>query len=150
MKFNFNNIGKSFLLILILLLVIYINISIFISGPNQKYNHNIMVVMDKIETSYKGINALNRHAFAYVTYVGKYKQQIMWFDENGDPIMKRKDSTYDEEKALSIAINDYKFSKPKLTLGYGKKNGVYVIKEDNRELYLDYDKLTKVFYREGL
>ncbi|MEG0290544.1 MAG: hypothetical protein RR524_03130 [Erysipelotrichaceae bacterium] len=150
MKFNFNTISKSLLLVLILVCVLYLNIANFITGPVQKYDHDIQLVVDKIKTEYKGIDEINRHAFSYITYQGEYKQQIMWFDENGDPIMKRKAKTRKDDKALAIAIQDYQFVNPKVSLGYGKKNAVYVIKEAKRELYLDYDKFTKVYYWEGL
>lgn len=150
MKFNIRHIIVSLLLLGLLAVVVFVNISLFISGPKQKYDQDILDVETKIHKENKNIDNITRHAFSYVVYVGESENRYVWFDAYGDKLLHRDKDTYDEAKAASIAMSDYGFAKAKVSLGYGYKKPVYVIKDSGKELYLDYDSMKEIFYMEGL
>lgn len=149
MKLKPQNIIVSSLLLILLLMVMLVNISIFISGPNQKYEKKIDQVTDQIKAKNPDIKDITRHAFKFITYQGESKNQLLWFDENGKQLMKRDIDTYQLDNVKEIAMNEYGFKNPKILLGYGKKNAVYQIIEEKKSLYLDYDSLKKIYYLEG-
>ena len=132
MKFNGKSIAFTTLLVIILLAVIFIEIALFITGPSAKYDA-------KIEN-------IQRHVFHYIIYIGEDEDNIVWFNEEGKPIVTKEKATLQKDKAAQEAQKLYGWKDVKVTLGYGYDQPVYVIEANNCEVLLDYDTLKVVYY----
>ena len=146
MKINWKSIGITSVLLIVLCVVIVVEISLFISGPARKYEHDIEEQVNRIETKYKDIKQLQRHVFYYTTYVGQDDKTIVWFNELGKVIVTRKLQTLQSDKAKEIAATDYGIFDAAISLGYGYDNPVYVVKGKKGSILLDYDTLKEVYY----
>ncbi len=148
MHSRMRNIVVTSLLLLILAGVLIVEISVFITGPNQKYEKDIAAVKVKIAQDYKNIEAVERHAFHYVTYSGHSSNYDYWFDQDGKLLMKRSIKKDRREEAMQKAIDTYQLKEAKVTLGYGYKNAVYIVTGKHQTVYYDFDSLKQVYYRE--
>lgn len=149
MHSRMRNLIVTGLLLLLLAGVWVVEISVFIAGPNQKYEKDIAAIQTKIAQDYKNIDALKRHAFHYVTYSGQGANYDYWFDQDGKLLMKRSIKKDRREEALQKAVDKYQIDNAKVSLGYGYKNAVYIITGNNKTVYYDFDSLKQVYYREG-
>ena len=149
MHSRMRNIVVTGLLLLVLAGVLIVEVSVFIAGPNQKYEQDIAAVKTKIAKDYKNIDAVERHAFHYVTYSGRGSQYDYWFDQDGKLLMKRSIKEDRREEALQKAIDKHQIEEANVTLGYGYKNAVYIVTGKQKTVYYDFDSLKQVYYREG-
>lgn len=150
MKINWKSISITGVLLIVLCLVVLIEISLFISGPARKYEHDVEKQMQTIQTKYQDIQQLQRHVFYYTTYVGQDDKTVVWFNELGKVIVSRKKSTLDLAAAKQKAEEVYGIVNASVTLGYGYDNPVYVIVGKEGSVLLDYDTLKEVYFlKEG-
>lgn len=146
MKLNGKSLVVTISLCILLLIVLLIEVSIFISGPSQKYASDIKKQEHIIQTKYKGIKILRRDAFYYITYVGEDNDNYVWFNEAETAIQKRAKSTLKIDEVKSKIEKDYQGKHIKIELGYGYQNPVYVVNCDKGMVLLDYDTLDEVYF----
>ena len=146
MKINGKSIAMTTLLTIILLLVILIEIALFITGPSAKYDAKVEKQIQNIEKNYENIENIQRHVFHYIIYIGEDDENIVWFNEEGKPIVTKEKSTLQKENALAEAQKLYGWKDAAVTLGYGYDQPVYVVEANNCEVLLDYDTLKVVYY----
>lgn len=146
MKINGKSIAMTTLLTIILLLVILIEIALFITGPSAKYDAKVEKQIQNIEKNYEKIENIQRHVFHYIIYIGEDDENIVWFNEEGKPIVTKEKSTLQKENALAEAQKLYGWKDATVTLGYGYDQPVYVVEANNCEVLLDYDTLKVVYY----
>lgn len=149
MRLQWRNVTISTILIILFLSVILVELAVFITGPNRKYESDITSVKNTIAQRYENMEAIERHVFRYSTYHGKEDENILWFDKDGNLLMKR-DATKDRsEQAIQKAVDKHQLTNGSVSLGYGYKNAVYVVKNKSQVVYYDFDTLKQVYYREG-
>lgn len=146
MKFNGKSFAKTCFLLLVLLIVLLVEVSLFISGPNRKYEKKIADQIAVIEAKNSDLEGIERHVFQYITYSGKGKGSYFWYNEEGNVIVERKLNTYKANEVEAKVKKNYQVNDIKITLGYGYDNPVYVVKTDVGEILFDYDTLEEVFY----
>lgn len=146
MKINGKSIAMTTLLTIILLLVILIEIALFITGPSAKYDAKVEKQIQNIEKNYEKIENIQRHVFHYIIYIGEDDENIVWFNEEGKPIVTKEKSTLQKENALAETQKLYGWKDATVTLGYGYDQPVYVVEANNCEVLLDYDTLKVVYY----
>lgn len=146
MKFNGKSLALSALLLIVLCCVVFIEISIFISGPSQRYADTIKKQEQVIKSNYSEIKQLRRDAFYYITYVGEDATAYVWFNEKGEAIQKREKATLKIEEVKAKIEKDYQGKDIRLELGYGYKNPVYVVQCNQGMILLDYDTLSEIYY----
>lgn len=146
MKFNGKSIAFTTLLVIILLEVIFIEIALFITGPSAKYDAKVEKQIQNIQKNYEKIENIQRHVFHYIIYIGEDEDNIVWFNEEGKPIVTKEKATLQKDKAAQEAQKLYGWKDVKVTLGYGYDQPVYVIEANNCEVLLDYDTLKVVYY----
>lgn len=134
-------------LLLVLVAVIGIEIILFISGPALRYEDQVASQEQKIQEQYTGIESLNRHVFSYVIYCGDDGKDMYWFNENGELMLRRELNQLDTAKAAQKGLEEYGLNNSSVTIGYGYKNPVYIVSNDQGELLLDIDTMKEVFYR---
>lgn len=148
MKFNGRNLLVTSGLIVVLLLVIIVEISLFISGPKQKYEADIEQVNKQIQTEYKAVHTTGRHVFAYIMYMGEDSNTAYWFNEEGKLMTSREKNTLQMETALAKAQLLYTMADATVSLGYGYDGPIYIVANEQEEVYFDIDTMEKVYYRE--
>lgn len=146
MKFNGKSLAVTISLCILLLIVLLIEVSIFISGPSQKYASDIKKQEQTILTKYKDIKILRRDAFYYITYVGEDTDSYVWFNKVGTAIQKRAKSTLKTQEVKAKIEKDYQGKDIKIALGYGYQNPVYVVNFDKGMVLLDYDTLDEIYF----
>lgn len=146
MKFNGKSIALTSLLIIILFVVIFIEIALFITGPSAKYDAKVEKQIQNIQKNYDKIENIQRHVFHYIIYIGEDEDNIVWFNEEGKPIVTKEKSTLQMDQAKSEAEKLYGWKDVTVSLGYGYDHPVYVVKANNCEVLLDYDTFKVVYY----
>ena len=151
-KRNIKSIIFTILLVCIVIFLVYVLIGINITGPYHKTHDKIESVITKIEEKEKKVQSIIRHSFKFVTYTCESEDYYRIYDENGKRILSRKKEDLDFDKVKKIINKSYPELKDvDIEVGYGYKNGVYAIEDDNHTLLmLDIDTHKKVFYmKEG-
>lgn len=143
----FGRLAVTIGLLLILFCVIVIEIVLFISGPSIRYDDKIAVQKAAILNQYEDIEALDRHVFAYVIYIGHDQKSYYWFNENGELLTWRALTDIDTDKAMQEAVRQYQMDDGSVTVGYGYEKPVYIVENDTYELYLDLDTYETVYFR---
>lgn len=141
--FSLSKFSITIGLLLVLSLVILINIGLFITGPSLRYEDKIATQEALIRQNHENIQELDRHVFAYVIYSGHDDASYYWFNEQGELLTTRKQSEIDIEQAKQKGA----LENATVRIGYGYENPVYVIENDDAEVYLDLDTYEQVFYR---
>lgn len=141
--FSFGRMMTTLGLLLLLAVVVFVEQSLFISGPSLRYDDKITTQQEVIVQKYPQITQLHRHVFAYVIYSGQDDENYYWFNENGELLTQRKLTQIHLDSALEKA----NLQDGTIAIGYGYKNPVYVIENEEIELYLDLDTMDQVFYR---
>ena len=149
MRFHPKNMIVTAVLLCLLILVIIVELFIFVIGPNQKYEHDIAVIENKITNTYKYIQTVDRNVFHFTTYTGISENTYYWFDEEGKLLMRRNREEDRQDEVKEKASKDHNMKDVQVTLGYGYKNAVYIVKTKQEEVYYDFDSLKEVYYREG-
>lgn len=146
MNINIKSLTLSVALCLLFVVVILSEIGIFISGPKNYYEDKVTSQINTIKESYQDITDINRHVFSYIIYSGQMGNEVLWFNENGLLLTKRDVNVIDKEKAL-LQAKEMGIESEQVSLGYGYDNPVYVVENEQVEVYLDVDTMKQVFYR---
>lgn len=145
--FSLKNITLTVGLLVILAIVLFIEVCLFISGPALRYEDKIAEQEASITSQYPDLQNLERHVFAYVMYSGHNDTMYYWFNEKGELIEERDMSELDIDQATQKVNELYALNDISVAVGYGYENPVYLIQNDEVEVYLDIDSLETIFYR---
>lgn len=121
--------------------------ALFVSGPARVHEHEQQQVVTRMEELAPGIENLEETFFAFPTWQGNTADTLYWFDANGEVITTRELSSLDYEKARKKALDDFGMDAASVQLGYGYNAPVYLLKNGNTVLMLDYDSLEWVYER---
>lgn len=126
----------------------YANIGLNISGPANQNKMAIGQVHERINRRFPQLQQIHRHSFKYITYSAVLKDKAYFFDHEGELIVEK---DYDQSLVQQVKelAKSKGFEANEVTLGYGYKNPVFVIEENNQFIYFDYDTLEVVYYVKG-
>lgn len=145
--FSFSKVAATVGLLIILLIVILIEIVLFISGPVLRYTDKVDKQIKTIQTSYEQVEEINRHVFNYIIYSAHDDQSYYWFNENGELLTSRAMAEVRLDEVKQLAVSDYQLEDATVKIGYGYENPVYIIENEQMEVYLDFDSMKQVFIR---
>lgn len=121
--------------------------ALFVSGPARVHEHEQQQVIAHMEEIAPGIENLEETFFAFPTWQGNTADTLYWFDANGDVITTRELSSLDYEAARKKALEDFGMDAASVQLGYGYNAPVYLLRNGDNVLMLDYDSLEWVYER---
>ena len=145
---NIRNKILTGLMLVLFCFTLFVHIGLNISGPSIKARHDQLELTGLIQEDNPLIDEFYRHSFKYIIYTGLDKDHYRWFNEEGKLILSKSVASAQFEKVRELARDVLHLVDFDIELGYGYLNAVYVIEQDGKFLYLDYDTLETVYYRE--
>lgn len=146
---NIKKLGITISMIIMILFLIFVNIGLNISGPARYEEYKNQVVLEKVQKRFPLISSLYRHNFKYVTYGAISQGNAYVFDYEGILIMEK---PFDESMITEIqelVYTNYGIQDAKVNIGFGYDNMVFVVEEEDRMIYYDYDTKEVVYYLKG-
>lgn len=148
MSKKIHSITKSLFLIILILVIFLLGYFVFISGPLRVYETEDMQYLQTLRNydSYKTttLTLLNRFSFDEVYYIVESSEndthEIVWFNKDHSLLNSKEYKEMNGE-----LLTQFDMSSGSVDYGVYKEGLVYVLKEGNHEIYLDYDSLEPVF-----
>lgn len=133
----------------LVLFLFYVNVGLNVSGPAHFNAKKDEVVLEKVNKRFPLIHSLYRHSFKYVTYSAILNDKVYIFDYEGGFVIEKE---FDESMIFEIQAivqKQYGIEKADVHIGYGYDNVVFVVEQENKFIYFDYDTKEVVFYSRG-
>lgn len=148
MKINGKRFGVTLGLTGIIFALFLAIFALFVSGPQNRYEAVLEEKRQAIQEK-EDYQEVIRDVFRYTTFVAFDETHIDWYDINGKKIARREQSAIAEAAAKAQATALFQMQVETFRLGYGLEGPVYVLKEGDKTLLLDFDTLAFVYYYEG-
>ena len=134
-KDKIKRILRATFLIGIILLVLFFMITYFIGGPiivNKSIDEKLLTEVEE-RNKLSGCSLYNRFVSDKTYYVAKCVAHYIVYNEDGNVLDREVVKEFDDTQ-LDIDISDYE-----VNIGYYNYTLVYVLKNENREVLIDYN-----------
>ncbi|MGL5541329.1 MAG: hypothetical protein ACRDBX_06840 [Erysipelotrichaceae bacterium] len=148
MKINGKRMGVTLTLTAVIIGLFLAIFALFVSGPQKHAEAKLAAQLQNIQAK-EQYQEVYRDVFRYTTFVAFDNTHIDVYDVNGKRIARREQSAIDEAGAKTQATALFQMQVESWQVGYGFEGPVYVLKEGNKTLLLDFDTKAFVYYYEG-
>lgn len=134
---------------ILVVILFYSIIGLNISGPAHYEKQKDNGITQKIVNKYPSAESIYRHSFKYVTYSAIVDNEVYIFDYEGSLVVKKEYQKSMIEEIQELVRKSYGIENAQVHVGYGLNNVVFVVEENQRMIYFDYDTKEVIFYSRG-
>lgn len=146
---DIKKLGITIGLLFMILFLIFVNIGLNISGPTRYEEVKDQEILVQVKKRFPLIQSLYQHDFKYTTYSAIIGDTAYVFDYEGMLIMQKEFDESMIKEIQKIVKRDYGIEDVNVQIGFGYDNMVFVVEENNRMIYFDYDTKEVVYYMKG-
>lgn len=153
MKVKFKSSLLTFLILVIIGILLFFNYYYFKLAPTMLYDSEDQEILELFEVNNNlyDLKLESRYAFNDVYYSAVDEEYIYFFLTNGNLVLSEDKSKLNYDKVLNIADTMFNGLDNNIYLSIYKKQPVYVIVNEDYDIFIDFDSYEEVFrFRKGI